>query len=302
MRVLITGGAGNIGQEVVRLLQERGDDPAVYDRMACPNSGVRSETGDINDSERLARAIEGCKAEGIVHLASMLQFGCDADPVGAVKVNVNGTLSTLEAARRAGVERFVLASSVAVYGSTADVLDEKSPIQADVSVYGASKLLAERLLRRYRAIHGMTCRTVRFSTVLSNRPVTSPGIAAVVAEIFGIASGCDVTISGVAADELRHYVYFRDAARGAVLALMADGCSDDLFNIAGGEDAHLSFRQLAELVRNACPGAGQVTFTGRSGNRGRVNGKRAAAQLGYRPLYTTERAVKEVIESCVIQT
>lgn len=302
MRVLVTGGAGNIGQEVVRILKEYDHQPIVYDRVPVPGSDVPSECGDINDSDRLTALMANSGADGVIHLASMLQFGCDQDPARAVAVNVNGTLSALEAARRTGVRHFVLASSVAVYGSTTEVLREDSPLQADVPVYGATKLLAEKILRRYGALYGMICRTVRFSTVLSNRPVTSPGIAAVVAKIFSIASGKDLTISEVAADEPRHYVYFKDAARGAVLALMASECRDDLFNIAGGDDAYLSFRELVALVQDACPGAGRVTFTGRSGNRGHVDGGRAQAQLGYTPLYTMQNALREVIESCQTKT
>ncbi len=298
MRVLVTGGAGNIGRDVTRLLCESGHEPTVYDLCPYPDARVRFVVGDIGDAARLARTFEEARPDGVIHLAGTLQFACEADPVGTIAVNVSGTAAVLEAARKSGAGRFVFASSAAVYGTTASEVDESSPIQADVTVYGASKLLGERMLRRYRMLHGLTCRTVRFSTVLSSRPVSSPGIAAAVGKLLGIASGEDVAVSGIAASELRHFVHVADAARGAVLALTADVCEDELFNIAGGEDAYLSFEQLAALVREMRPNSGRVSFSGASGNRGKIDWSRAATQLGYRPQYSIEQAIREAIESC----
>lgn len=298
MRVLVTGGAGNIGQDVIPLLREAGHDVTVYDLCRYPDTTVHSVVGDIRDAALLTRTFKEAKPEGVIHLAGTLQFACEIDPLGSISVNVAGTAAVLEAALRCSVSRFVFASSAAVYGSTSSEVNESSPIQADVTVYGASKLLCERALRRYRLLHGLACRTVRFSTVLSSRPVASPGVAAAVGKLLGIASGSDVAVTGIAASELRHYVHVSDAARGAVLALNAEQCDDDVFNIAGGEDAYVSFEQLTGLVRKLRPNAGHASFSGTSGDRGRIDWSRAAKQLGYRPLYSMERAIREAIESC----
>ncbi len=297
MRVLVTGGAGNIGQDVTRFLREAGHEPVVYDLCRYPDAGVRSVVGDIRDVALLGRTFGEVKPEAVMHLAGTLQFACEMDPVGSTSVNVGGTGAVLDAAVRAGASRFVFAGSAAVYGSTSSQVDESSPIQADVNVYGASKLLCERMLRRYRLLHGLACRTVRFSTVLSSRPVASPGVAAAVGKLLSIASGADVTVSGIAASELRHYVHVTDAARGAVLALDPENC-DDVFNIAGGEDAYLSFEQLVALVQGLRPNSGRASFIGASGDRGRIDWSRAAKQLGYQPRYNMQRAIREAIESC----
>lgn len=300
MRVLVTGGAGNIGQDVTRLLCESGHEPTVYDLCPYPDPRVRFVVGDIRDTTRLGRAFDEVRPDGVIHLAGTLQFACESDPVGTIAVNVTGTGNVLDAALRSGASRFVFASSAAVYGSTAATVDESSPIQADVTVYGAAKLLGEKMLRRYRLLHGMACRTVRFSAVLSSRPVSSPGVAAAVGTLLRTASGADVAVSGIAPSELRHFVHVSDAARGAILALTTDICDDDLFNIAGGEDAYLSFEQLVALVRRMRPNSGRATFSGRSGDRGRIDWSRAATQLGYQPRYTMERGIREAIESCPV--
>jgi UDP-glucose 4-epimerase len=300
MRVLVTGGSGNIGQDVIRLLEDADHEPTVYDLVPHPDPAVHAVLGDIRDPDRLTAALEEVKPEGIIHLAGTLQFACESDPAGSATVNVGGTATVLDAAVRCGVQRLVLASSAAVYGSTAAEVDETSPTQPDVTVYGASKLLAERMLRSYRLLHGMSCRTVRFSTVLSSRPVASPGVAAAVATLLRIAGGTSVVVKGIAGRELRHFVHVTDAARGAVLALTCDECKDDLFNIAGGDDAYLSFDELAGLVHKLRPGSGQATFSGASGDRGRINCSRAREQLAYRPQYTIENAIREAIESCPV--
>jgi UDP-glucose 4-epimerase len=191
----------------------------------------------------------------------------------------------------------VLSSSAAVYGSTAETLDEESPVEADVTVYGASKLLAERMLHRYSVLHGMTCRTVRLSTVVSPRPVASPGVAAAVRAILDSARGTDVNVNGIAGHELRHFVHVRDAAQGVVRALVAgDDVQGELFNISGGDDAYMNFDELVAMVRRARPQAGRVSFAGKSGHRGRIDCTRAMRTLGFRPQYTMQRAILEAID------
>jgi nucleoside-diphosphate-sugar epimerase len=298
MRVLVTGGSGNIGQDVTRLLADQGHAPVVYDLRPPPHAGTRFVQGDVRDVSSLERAFADVKPDGVIRLAGTLQFACEADPAGSASVNVTGTANALEAARKFDVRRFVFSSSVAVYGTTSATVDEASPIQADVTTYGASKLLAERMLRRYRALHGMACRTVRFSTVISSRPVTSPGVAAAVGALLSIGSGDDVVVEGIAETELRHFVHVSDAARGAILALLADDCESDLFNIAGGDDAYMRFSDLVSIVRRMRPGSGRARFVGTSGDRGRVDCRRAAVQLGYKPRFNMEMAIREALEAC----
>lgn len=297
MRILVTGGSGNIGRDVLPLLRELGHEPVGYDLVSASGSDGQFIEGDIRDESALALAFKEVRPDGVIHLAGTLQFACEADPAGTVSVNVNGTAAVLDAALRCDVGRFVLSSSAAVYGSTADTLDETSPVEADVSVYGASKLLAERILHRYKVLHGMTCRTVRLSTVVSPRRVASLGVAAAVRAILDSASGSDVAVSGIAGHELRHFVHVRDAAQGLVLAIVAgDEVKSELFNIAGGDDAYMDFDGLVALVRQARPQAGRVRFAGASGHRGRIDCTRAIRELGYRPQYTMQRAIQETID------
>jgi len=297
MRVLVTGGAGNIGQEVVQLLQARDAEAVVYDQIApAPGVGIASEKGDIGDEARLREIIAKHEIDSIAHLASMLQFGCEMEPAKAVRVNVMGTMAVLEAARQAGVKRVILSGTLATYGGTSDALDETSPIQADASLYGVTKLLCEKVARRYNALYGMDCRSLRYAAVLSPRKVSSPGVAAALATIFDAASGQDVVVKGVAAKERRQFAYTSDIALGTTLAVLAPKTEHDLFNIGGGDDCYASFQAVADLVRRFAPRAGRISFDGRSADRGRMNISRARRELGYQPVYTLERAVQTIVQ------
>jgi nucleoside-diphosphate-sugar epimerase len=164
-------------------------------------------------------------------------------------------------------------------------------------MYGLTKLLSEALLSREGRRHGIVCRTVIFATVLSDRPVSSPGIAAAVAKIVGSAKGDGVTVSEVAGGERRHFVYFKDAARATVAALVTPHTADDVFHIAGDEGSYATFEELASLIKELRPGAGAVSFTGRSGHRGRVDISRARQQLGYMAAYSLRSALQEILSN-----
>lgn len=296
MRILVTGGSGNIGKEVVLMLHEQGHGVLVYDKAPYEGTApVEAQLGDIAERERLAALTAEGGFGAVIHLASMLQFGCEVEPAEAIEVNVTGTVNVLEAARKAGISRVVLAGTLATFGSTAEYLSEESPIQADAPLYGLTKLIGESVARRYNVLFGMNCLCLRFGAVLSGRPVSSPGVAAALATLCSAATGKDVKVKGVSQNDQRHFVYFKDAARAAAMAAVAEKPEHMLFNIAGGEDCVATFGGLAEIVRKHAPGAGKIEFEGRSGDRGVLDTSRAERELGYKPAYTMDSAIAEIV-------
>ena len=257
---------------------------------------LRAEKGDIGDGGRLRQVIGKHKIEAVAHLASMLQFGCEMEPARAVEVNVMGTMAVLEAAREAGVKRVVIAGTLATYGGTSEPIDETSPIQADAPLYGVTKLLCEKVARRYNALYGMDCRCLRYAAVLSPRRVSSPGVAAALATIFDAASGQDVLVKGVAAGERRHYAHTSDIALGTRSRSWRRASSTISSTSPAAKTATPAFRRR-RFGPPLCAARGTHRLRGQV-RRPRADGQsRARNELGYRPSFTLEGAVQAIVQS-----
>ena len=124
-RILVTGGAGFVGSNLVHALLERGDDVAVIDdlssgrieNLAGALERIDFVRGDIRDTDAVMRAMQGC--DGVLHQAALPSVSRSvANPRASHDVNVNGTLEILEAARALGVKRLVYAASSSAYGET----------------------------------------------------------------------------------------------------------------------------------------------------------------------------------------
>src|ERR1700721_839374 len=121
MRVLVTGGSGFIGSHVVDKLRARGHEPVIYDLRPSPwhkdpENQVAPVLGSITDREALERALHSCDA--VAHLAAVADVNdVHASPEEAERVNARGTVTVLEACRRAGVKRIVYASTIWVYSA-----------------------------------------------------------------------------------------------------------------------------------------------------------------------------------------
>lgn len=171
-RVLLAGGAGFIGRRVALRLLALGVTPVVLDLPASlakapPPPGCAMTAGDVGDAEGLAAAARGCA--GIVNLAGVMTLDCARDPDRALRLNVQGGLNALEAARRAGVPIAYL-SSAGVFGP------EDATHPQPMTVYGVTKLAVEGLARVYAADHGVPSLGLRPYIVYG--PGESSGIAA----------------------------------------------------------------------------------------------------------------------------
>lgn len=301
MAVLVTGGAGSIGSAVVRELRAAGHAAVVLDVRRAPDAGaadVPAVQGDIEDLDLLLHTIEQHGVDRVIHLAAFLQFGCAENPWKAVEVNVQGTLNVLEASRRAKVKKIVFASSGAAYGPRTESMGEDLPILPGVSLYGATKFVGEVLLRQYRDLYGIPFAALRYGAVYGPGTVHSPGIADVIKRIESTVGGRDVVVDEVGADDHRHFLYVKDAARGTVAALLAGDTPHAVFNLAGGSDSYVTFGRLHGIIKSLHPEAGNVVFRGKGKgqDRGRIDITRARAELGFEPRFSLEDGIREDIE------
>jgi UDP-glucose 4-epimerase len=253
MKTLVTGGAGFIGSNIVRLLVEEGHQVTVLDNLSSgyrcnldPFPEVRFIEGDVRDEANLNRAITG--VEAVFHLAASVGNKRSIEhPIEDSEINVIGTLRVLEAVRQAGIRKIVFSSSAGIYGELKTLpVREDHPVEPD-SPYGASKLAAEKLCLAYSKLHGLEAICLRYFNVYGlNQRYDAYGN---VIPIFAhhILRGMSVTIFGDG-DQTRDFVNIRDVAQANYQAALGEGVSG-AFNIAGG--TRITIRHLAELMIEA---------------------------------------------------
>lgn len=184
MQLLITGGAGFIGSHTAEYAHSVGHTVRVIDNLITGQrtnlpTGVEFIHGDVTDPSHMRRAVAGCDA--VIHLAALVSVPHSlTEPMETHFVNTTGTVVALEAARQAGVHRFVLASTCAVFGDLPGRKNEASPTMPLVP-YAASKLMAEQWAQLYHRAYGMETVVLRYFNVYGPRQLASSPYSGVLA-------------------------------------------------------------------------------------------------------------------------
>ncbi len=253
MKVLVTGGAGFIGSHVVDGCLAAGHDVVVVDDLSTGKRSnldprARLHEADLVDQPAVERIVADERPEVICHLAAKANVRESmAEPVLYARVNILGSLSVLEAARRYGVRKVVYASTGgAVYGEPEYLpVDEQHPIKP-VDPYGASKHHVEHYLFIYGLHFGVDYTILRYPNVYGPRqdPFGEAGVVAIWTE--RMLHGKKVIING-SGDQQRDFCYVGDVARGNVLALTHG--SREIYNLGTGVGS--SINQVYALLREA---------------------------------------------------
>jgi UDP-glucose 4-epimerase len=287
--VLVTGGAGFIGGHLSRRLVDLGARVRVLDDLS---SGFRHNVpadaellvGSVTDDDAVRAATAGCSI--VFHEAAMVSVPESVDaPQRCYAVNVTGTLAVLEAARAAGVERLVFASSAAVYGDDPSLPSGESDPVRCVSPYAASKAAGEALLAAWSRSYGLPAVALRYFNVYGpGQNPKSAYAAAIAAFVAAVAREAEPTIFGDGL-QTRDFVHVDDVVRANLLAATcADPPIDRACNIGTGQAISL-LQVLTDLGRAvgrsvtprfAPPRAGDVRHSV-------ADIRRAAATLGYEP-------------------
>ena len=226
MHIVISGGAGFIGAHSCGALLARGHRVTVVDDLSRGRPellppGAAVEVLDIRAPELLP-LMARLRPDAVLHLAAQMDVRRSvADPTFDASVNVLGTVNLLEAAKRAGVRRFVFASSGgAIYGEQETFPATESHRRRPASPYGVSKLCAEEYLAHYQLAHAMSCLALRYANVYG--PMQNPHGEAGVVSIFAtkILRGDSPLINGDGL-QTRDYVFGPDVARANQLAVEA---------------------------------------------------------------------------------
>src|SRR6058998_3991296 len=306
MRYLVTGGAGFIGSNTVDELVRRGHSVVVLDDLSSGKednlADVRNKItlikGSITDIEVVRKAMH--EAEYVLHLAARTSVPKSVkDPIETNRVNIDGTLNVLVAARDAKVKRVVFAASSSAYGDTPALPKREDMTPTPISPYAVSKLAAELYMQSFFRVYGLETVCLRYFNIFGPRQDPDSPYSGVLAKfITQMLKGQQPTIFGDGTQS-RDFTYVDNAVEANLLACRAPASqvAGGVFNIASGHRADLNqtFRLLKTLigytgdVRYAPERAGDVKHS-------LADITRAEKYLGYKPKIEFEDGLSRTIE------
>jgi nucleoside-diphosphate-sugar epimerase len=298
MTLLVTGGCGFLGQTLLTMLSEQGQQVVSYDRRIREDdtrANIHYVQGDLNDLPTLLETIGRFKIDALIHTAAISHpYFSREIPFQTVVTNALGTTTVFEAARLKGIRRVVNFSSECAYGENAErgVIDEDAPLDP-TTPYGATKVFTEKLAAVYNSLYGMR--------IVSLRPgwIYGPGqfMQCYLKTLIRNAIDGAPTREETGRDYRFQYVHVTDVARASLLALQADDTSHIVFNITGGDQR--SYEEVAALVKAHFPAAdielGPGTIDALDRNA-RFDLTRAKTELGYTPLVSLEEGIASYSE------
>lgn len=300
MKALVTGGAGFIGSALIPELLAIDAEVVVFDAAASPaglepvQDRITYVRGDLASSADLYRVMMAHRITDVFHLGAILAGPCEENPVRGFAVNFDSTLTLLDAALTGGVRRFVMLSSISVFGRDVSEPVPDDAVKNPETIYGQTKLAGEHLLWWYARKHGLDTRALRFTWVFG--PGRTTGITALYSSLLldRIARGEEVVVPNP--DETGDWLYIKDAVKAILSLWRAENPRQRIYNIAGG--VH-SIREVMALAQKIRPQA-RITLVEGGQNQSpypaAYDDTAARREIGWQPDYTIEAAVREHIE------
>lgn len=301
MKVLVTGGAGFIGSNLVKQLFHDGNDVAVLDNLMSgyrenldPFPDVRFIEGDVRDAAVVSDVMKD--VEVVFHLAASVGNKRSIDhPLTDAGINVIGTLTVLEAARQAGVRKVVASSSAGIFGELKTLpIREDHPVEPDTP-YGSTKLCMEKLCLAYAKLYPMEAVCLRYFNVYGPNQRFDAYGNVIPIFAFKMNGHEQLTIFGDG-EQTRDFVNVRDVVQANIKAALSRGVSG-AFNIGSG--TRVTINHLVELLKNVSGiDAGVVYGDPRPGDVLHSLADISAARnaFGFEPSVSLEDGLKEYME------
>lgn len=245
-RFLVTGGAGFIGSHIAEALVRRGDKVRVLDNLSTGRltnlepilDQIEWIEADLCDAEAVGRAVAG--VDCVFHEAALASVPRSVEaPLDTNAACVTGTVTLLDAARRAGVRRVVYAASSSAYGDQPTSAKRETDLPAPISPYGAAKLAAEFYCQAFHATYGLETVALRYFNVFGPRQdPDSPYSAVIPLFLTALLEGRRPIVYGDG-HQSRDFTFVGNVVQGNLLAADAPGVAGRTLNLANGRSTSL---------------------------------------------------------------
>lgn len=299
-KVLVTGGAGFIGSNLVKYLIENGNSVTVIDNFMSgyrsnlePFSAVHIIDGDVRDKTTVEKAMHG--VEVVFHLAASVGNKRSIDhPFIDAEINVLGTLQILEGARKEGVRKIVTSSSASIFGELKTIpIKEGHPVEPD-SPYGCTKLCEEKLCLSYAKLYSIEAVCLRYFNVYGPNQRFDAYGNVIPIFVFQMLRNEPLTIFGDG-EQTRDFVHVDDVVQANIKAADSIGVSG-AFNIASGKSITINY--LVKMITN-----GNITTKIGYGPKrlgdvcdSLADLSLAQQKIGYKPTIDLETGIEEYIK------
>jgi len=256
MRYLVTGGAGFIGSNTVDELVRRGESVVVLDDLSSGKEENLAEVrnkitfmkGSITDIEVVRKAMH--EADYVLHLAARTSVPRSMkDPIETNKINIDGTLNVLVAARDAKVKRVVFAASSSAYGETPTLPKAETMQPEPISPYGVTKFVGELYAQTFGRCYGLENVSLRYFNIFGPRQDPSSPYSGVLAKFCtAFLEDTEPSVFGDG-EQTRDFTYVENAVQANLLACEAPNANGKVFNVGAGGRASLNqvLKALAEI-------------------------------------------------------
>ena len=306
MQVLVTGGAGFIGSNLSERLLRLNHKVICVDNLndyysvkrkednikeSLKNNNYKFYKTDIEDKDNLKKIFENNKIDVVIHLAARAGVRASFEnPEVYFKTNVIGTINILELCRYLKI-KLIFSSSSSVYGNDKIPFSENDFCEEQLSFYGATKRIAERLCEQYSKIHGMKTICLRFFTVYGprGRPDMAPYIFT-----KNILEGKEIKMFGKG-DSKRDYTYVEDIVDGIIAAIKLD-VNFEIINL--GDSKPIVLRDFIEIIEKNTGKKAKIKQV--KEQKGDINAtladiSKAKKLLGYEPKVNVEEGIKRFV-------
>lgn len=300
MRYLVTGGAGFIGSNIVDELVRRNHEVVVLDdlsagkesNLAHVRKNIDLRIGSITDLATVQSACKG--ADHIVHLAARTSVPRSVeDPLETNRVNIDGTLNVLVAARDARVRRFVYAASSSAYGETPTLPKVESMQPEPISPYGVTKYVGELYAQVFGRTYGLENASVRYFNVFGPRQDPTSQYSGVLSRFMLAVIKDERPIVYGDGEQSRDFTYIDNVVDETLRACEAKDASGKVFN--GGTGARITLNQVLKLLEKVTRKRIQARYDPpRTGDirDSQADISLARKTLGYQPLVQFEEGLR----------